>query len=59
MDHKHIRRDSTCPLCVRDKDVGLLVCWHCYRRMNLRNGMIYAVAVVIDRREQELRERCQ
>lgn len=31
-----VRSHPVCPLCYGVKDVGLLVCWGCYRRTDMR-----------------------
>jgi len=38
VDHPRLRAQSICPLCGWAKDVGLVVCWLCYRAYDLRNG---------------------
>ena len=38
LDYPKVRAQVLCPLCVGDKDEGLLVCWPCYRRYELRSG---------------------
>ena len=37
-DHPNLRAQRICPLCGGSKDVGLVVCWPCYRAYDLRNG---------------------
>jgi hypothetical protein len=32
VDNPHVRRDVICPLCLGDKDDGLVACWPCYRK---------------------------
>jgi hypothetical protein len=39
IDYPNIRASEHCPMCGRDKDQGLLVCWPCYRLHNVRNGL--------------------
>lgn len=35
-DNPNVRADSTCPLCLQRKDIGLVACWTCYRVRGLR-----------------------
>jgi hypothetical protein len=37
-DFPSLRRLTTCPLCGGDKPRGLLVCFGCYRKHDIRNG---------------------
>jgi hypothetical protein len=50
LDHPHVRQDTTCPLCGKAKDTGLVACWYCYRVHDLRSGNPRAEGA-IDRRE--------
>ena len=45
-------------MCQGRKEVGLVVCWPCYRAWGLRNGNVEAESI-IDGAEAELREACQ
>ena len=46
-DYPYLRRSAICALCDNDKDQGLLVCWMCYRRQDLQNGLKpYAVVAL-------------
>ena len=38
MDYPQVRKSSACPLCHEYKEVGAVVCWHCYRAHGLRYG---------------------
>ena len=38
MDHPKLRDKDICMTCSQPKNVGLVVCWSCYRRLDLRNG---------------------
>jgi hypothetical protein len=38
IDHPKTRAGVVCPVCKTHKTVGLVVCWECYRRHNLRYG---------------------
>jgi hypothetical protein len=58
MDYPHVRSSGVCPLCRERKEVGLVVCWDCYRAWNLRYGNEEADSVV-ERVEAELRETLQ
>lgn len=44
-DHPHLRASPRCPVCGGTKDIGLVVCWPCYRAHGLRYG-----SAEIDRR---------
>jgi len=46
-DHPKTRAALRCPVCHNDKDPGLLVCWTCYRALNLRNGCPPFVARIL------------
>ena len=37
-DNENVRASNQCPLCEGEKETGLVVCWPCYRRYDLRNG---------------------
>jgi hypothetical protein len=37
IDYPEVRA-GVCPLCRKDEDMGLLVCWACYRADGLRAG---------------------
>lgn len=51
LDHPLTRNHVVCPLCGDAKDTGLLTCWPCYRRFNLKYGNPQAEAA-IERMEQ-------
>lgn len=53
MDYPRVRASNICPLCGEAKDIGLVVCWLCYRVENLRAGNP-EVEVRLDRAETEL-----
>jgi hypothetical protein len=55
MDYPHIRASTACPLCQGRKEVGLVVCWPCYRAWGLRDGNAEAESM-IERAEAKLRE---
>lgn len=38
IDHPNIRNWTKCPFCLGNKDQGLVACWPCYRKHDLRNG---------------------
>ena len=38
LDYPEVRGQKVCPLCRKEKDAGLLVCWPCYRAAGLRAG---------------------
>ncbi len=37
-DHPRVRASLTCPLCLRHKDTGLVACWPCFGRYDMRQG---------------------
>lgn len=37
-DFPNTRRNTVCPLCAGHKDRGLVACWVCYRKYDMRNG---------------------
>ena len=57
-DHPRVRASRVCPVCGQAKDYGLVVCWPCYRRVNMRAGN-EAVETLLDKtaRLLELDER--
>jgi hypothetical protein len=48
IDHLLTRNGAVCPLCQGPKDKGLVTCWGCYRRHDLRNGNAKAAAIIDD-----------
>jgi hypothetical protein len=38
-DYPNLRAVNWCALCEGEKDVGLVVCWICWRAFNFRNGV--------------------
>lgn len=38
VDYPEVRGQEVCPLCRKEKDLGLLVCWDCYHSQGLRAG---------------------
>ena len=38
LDFPNVRAQAVCPLCQNQKEVGLLVCWPCYHKHELRYG---------------------
>jgi hypothetical protein len=54
IDHPNVRESASCPTCNRPKDQGLLVCWDCYRKLDIRNGLTPAIALIIENAEEEL-----
>ena len=53
MDHPHLRAGHICPLCDGVKDSGLVCCWLCFRKYDLRSGN-EAAESMIDAKEHEL-----
>jgi hypothetical protein len=53
-DYPAIRRDTTCPICRKPKDHGLVACWPCYRGHGLRNGESAWLRDALLNREAEL-----
>lgn len=54
MDYPNVRASKICPLCRKDKEQELLVCWACYRKHDLRRGNP-AAERLINQAEAELR----
>lgn len=54
LDYPHCRKCASCPWCGRHKERGLLVCWPCYGRLDLRNGMSKHVRMNLDQYEADL-----
>jgi hypothetical protein len=52
-DFPLIRSGETCPVCSGRKDQGLVTCWDCYKRHDLRNGNS-RIAKIIALREARL-----
>ena len=38
IDHPRVRASVECPVCSGYKAPGLIVCWPCFRNLNLRFG---------------------
>ena len=38
LDHPLVRASSKCPICPAPKDIGTVLCWRCYRQLDMRNG---------------------
>jgi hypothetical protein len=53
LDHPHIRQANRCPVCHNGKEAGLLVCWTCYRKLDLRNGIAPAIAQILANAERD------
>jgi hypothetical protein len=56
MDYPHIRAHGVCPFCNGSKPQGLIACWPCFRRENLRQGENGYQAAILETREQRLIE---
>lgn len=52
-DHPRVRAALHCPVCHNAKDVGLLLCWTCYRSTNARQGLHPSIAAIITNAEQD------
>ena len=37
-DYPNIRKSNQCPLCIKWKETGLLVCWLCWNKYDGRGG---------------------
>lgn len=48
MDFPLVRSSLICPLCRKNKEVGLVCCWHCYRKRDMRNGNKEAEALIAE-----------
>jgi hypothetical protein len=67
VDFPHIRSKLACPACNRARDKGTLVCWPCYRVLDMRHGMRPDIAARFEALEaflaacdeRELRARAQ
>jgi len=51
-DFPHVRSTDVCPLCHRQKDFGLIVCWPCYCDWGMRYGSDEAEELI---RQDEIR----
>lgn len=38
IDNPRVRASFVCPLCLANKNPGLVTCWPCYRVYDLKNG---------------------
>ncbi len=45
-DHPFVRARHECPLCGGAKSSGLLCCWPCYNRWNIKAGISEADALI-------------
>lgn len=48
------REHTTCPICHRPKDKGLVTCWPCYRMHDLKFGMPSRILAAVHRTEDDL-----
>lgn len=55
MDYTLVRASGICPFCAKQKEVGLVACWSCYRVHELRYGNPEA-ETLLGRTEARLRE---
>jgi hypothetical protein len=46
LDYPKVRAQTVCPLCQGAKETGLLVCWLCYHKHELRYGNPKAETVI-------------
>jgi hypothetical protein len=53
IDHPNVRASVVCPLCQGVKDAGLVACWPCYRKNEMRYGNP-AAELKIDQAEKRL-----
>lgn len=58
MDHHNVRSSIICPVCGREKQAGLMVCWYCYRRHEMRYGN-KEVEMLIEKAEDRLSGRAR
>jgi len=58
-DYPHLRQQPVCPLCHHEKDHGLLVCWTCYRRLDLRNSLAPYARTILEQAETDARHAAQ
>lgn len=54
-DFPNIRHSRQCPLCLKPKDKGLIVCWTCYREHSFRAGIPDDITGNLTRREWRLK----
>lgn len=54
MDNPRVRMQIICPVCDGSKDRGLVACWPCFRKYDMRNGNPVCEEIIRDR-ENELR----
>ncbi len=54
IDHPLVRASATCPICEGPKDSGLVICWPCYRKTNMRCGN-QDVELLLDKSERLLK----
>lgn len=47
-DNPRTRWQTICPICNGFKDHGLIACWSCFRKHNMRNCNLLAEKVVAD-----------
>jgi len=50
-DYENCRDSERCPVCGRDKDRGLLACWACFKRYDMRNGLTNAIRRLLEQAE--------
>ena len=55
IDHPLVRASTRCPICHEPKDKGLVMCWPCYRQIDMRNGNPL-VDDLLDAAEKQLEE---
>jgi len=55
MDYPNVRSSTICPLCGEEKEAGLIVCWACYRKHEVRYGNP-EVESLLNHAENELAE---
>jgi hypothetical protein len=53
-ERPNVRASGRCPICARQKQSGLLVCWPCWRSHDMKFGNP-RVEALIAKREAELR----
>ena len=54
LDHPLVREQTTCPICAKHKDAGLLACWSCYREYDMRSGLSMDAELILDDTEDML-----
>jgi hypothetical protein len=52
LDYPHVRRSTTCPLCLGRKSVGLMACWPCFNSYGLKRANPQKELTIAERERQ-------